>query len=249
MKKLLFVAVMAIVAAGFTACGNSAPKANLKTDVDTMSYAIGMAQTQGLKDYLVGSLGVDTAYMSEFIKGLNEGVNAGDNAKKAAYYAGIQIGQQISNRMVKGINREVFGDDSTKTISLKNFMSGFISGTTGKKALMTMDQAQLLAQAKMQQIKAREMMKTYGPNKEAGEKFLKENATKEGVKTLDNGVQYKVLTEGTGAVPSDTSLVKVNYEGRLIDTKGVEARYIRLYSRGSSYSGMNRYIEVEAWGK
>ena len=54
MKKLLFVAVMAIVAAGFTACGNSAPKANLKTDVDTMSYALGMSQTQGLKDYLVG---------------------------------------------------------------------------------------------------------------------------------------------------------------------------------------------------
>ena len=65
MKKLLFVAVMAIVAAGFTACGNSAPKANLKTDVDTMSYALGMSQTQGLKDYLVNSLGVDTAYMGE----------------------------------------------------------------------------------------------------------------------------------------------------------------------------------------
>ena len=99
MKKLMFVAVMAIVVAGFTACGNSAPKANLKTDVDTMSYALGMAQTQGLKDYLVNSLGVDTAYMSEFIKGLNEGVNAGENSKKAAYYAGIQIGQQISTRM------------------------------------------------------------------------------------------------------------------------------------------------------
>ena len=159
MKKLLFVAVMAIVAAGFTACGNSAPKANLKTDVDTMSYALGMSQTQGLKDYLVNSLGVDTAYMGEFIKGLNEGVNAGENAKKAAYYAGIQIGQQISTRMVKGINREVFGDDSTKTISMKNFMSAFISGTTGKKGLMTMDQAQLIAQSKMREIKAREMMK------------------------------------------------------------------------------------------
>ena len=84
---------MAIVAAGFTACGNGTPKANLKSDVDSMSYAIGMAQTQGLKDYLVERLGVDTAYMGEFIKGLNEGANAGDNKKKAAYYAGIQIGQ------------------------------------------------------------------------------------------------------------------------------------------------------------
>ncbi len=223
----MFVAVMAIVAAGFTACGNSAPRASLKTDVDTMSYAIGMAQTQGLKDYLVNSLGVDTAYMGEFIKGLNEGVNAGENAKKAAYYAGIQIGQQISTRMVKGINREVFGDDSTKSISMKNFMAAFISATTGKKSLMTMDQAQLIAQSKMREIKSREMMKTYGPNKEAGEKFLKENATKEGVKMLDNGVQYKVLTEGKGAIPADTSLVKVNYEGRLIDGTVFDSSYKR----------------------
>ncbi|MBQ6377571.1 MAG: FKBP-type peptidyl-prolyl cis-trans isomerase, partial [Prevotella sp.] len=107
MKKLMFVAVMAMVAAGFTACGNSTPRASLKSDVDTLSYAIGMAQTQGLKEYLVGNMGVDTAYISEFIKGLNEGVNAGDNKKKAAYYAGIQIGQQISNRMMKGINHEL----------------------------------------------------------------------------------------------------------------------------------------------
>ena len=227
MKKLMFVAAMAIVAAGFTACGNSTPKASLKTDVDTMSYAIGMAQTQGLKDYLVGSLGVDTAYMSEFIKGLNEGVNAGDNKKKAAYYAGIQIGQQISTRMIKGINHEVFGDDSTKTISMKNFMAGFISGTTGKGGLMTVDSAQVVAQALMQTIKAKEMEKTYGPNKEAGEKFLAANAKKDGVKTLPSGVQYKVIKEGTGAIPADTSLVKVHYEGRLLNDSIFDSSYKR----------------------
>ena len=227
MKKLLFVAVMAIVAAGFTACGNSTPRASLKNDVDTLSYAIGMAQTQGLKEYLVGNMGVDTAYISEFIKGLNEGVNAGDNKKKAAYYAGIQIGQQISNRMMKGINNELFGEDSTKTISLKNFMAGFIGAVTGKKGLMTMDEAQETAQRKMQEIKARELEKTYGANKEAGEKFLAENAKKEGVKTLPSGVQYKVIKEGTGAIPSDTSLVKVNYEGRLVNDTIFDSSYKR----------------------
>ena len=227
MKKITFAAVAAVAAVMISSCGNSTPRASLKNEVDTMSYAIGMAQTQGLKDYLVNSLGVDTAYMSEFIKGLNEGVNAGENSKKAAYYAGIQIGQQISTRMVKGINREVFGEDSTKSISMKNFMAAFIGATTGKKTLMTMDQAQLIAQSKMREIKAREMMKTYGPNKEAGEKFLKENAKKEGVKTLDNGIQYKVLTEGTGAIPADTSLVKVNYEGRLIDGTVFDSSYKR----------------------
>jgi len=227
MKKLSIVAAMAIVAAGFTACGNGTPKASLKSDVDSMSYAIGMAQTQGLKDYLVERLGVDTAYMGEFIKGLNEGANAGDNKKKAAYYAGIQIGQQIANQMVKGINHEVFGEDSTKTISMKNFMAGFISGTTGKQGIMTIEQAQTVAQEKMQVIKAREMEKTYGPNKEEGEKFLAANAKKEGVKTLESGVQYKVLKEGTGIVPADTSLVKVHYEGRLLNDSVFDSSYKR----------------------
>ena len=227
MKKLMYVAAMAIVAAGFTACGNSAPKASLKSDVDTMSYAIGLAQTQGLKEYLVGSLGVDTAYMAEFIKGLNEGANAGDDKKKAAYYAGIQIGQQISNQMVKGINHELFGDDSTKSISLKNFMAGFVAGTIGKGGLMTVDSASQVAQEMMRTIKAKNMEKEFGGNKKAGEKFLAENAKKEGVKVLPSGVQYKVLKEGTGAVPADTSRVKVHYEGKTLDGKVFDSSYKR----------------------
>ncbi len=225
MKKLTVIASVAIAAATLASCGNSTPKANLKNDVDSMSYAIGMAQTQGLKEYLVYRMGIDTTYMDEFIKGINVGANAGDDKKKAAYYAGIQIGQQISTQMMKGINHEVFGNDSTQTISLKNFLAGFVSGTTGKKGLMTMDQAAQVAQLKMQQIKTRSMEKVYGKNREAGEKFLAENAKKPGVKTLPSGVQYKVIKEGSGAVPADTSKVKVHYEGRLIDGKVFESSY------------------------
>ncbi len=228
MKKFTFAAIAAVCAVMmYASCGNGAPKASLRSDVDTVSYAIGMAQTQGLKDYLVGRLGVDTAYMDEFIKGLNEGANAGDDKKKAAYYAGIQIGQQISNQMVKGINHELFGDDSTKTISLKNFMAGFISGTTGKGGLMTVDSAQQVAQEMMRAIKAKNLEKEFGPNKKAGEDFLKENAKKEDVKTLESGVQYKVIKEGTGILPKDTSRVKVHYEGRTLDGKVFDSSYKR----------------------
>jgi FKBP-type peptidyl-prolyl cis-trans isomerase FklB len=225
MKKLTFVAAMAIAAASFTACGNGTPKANLNNDVDTMSYAIGMAQTMGLKDYLVERLGVDTAYMDDFIKGLNEGANAGDDKKQSAYYAGIQIGQQIGNQMVKGINREVFGGDSTQTISLKNFLAGFISGTTGAKGLMTMEEAQQTAQTKMQQIKAKNMEKLYGDNKVAGEKYLANYKKGKDVKELKNGVLYKVIKEGSGEIPTDTSMVKVQYEGKTIDGNVFDSSY------------------------
>ena len=228
MKKFTVTALAAVAAVMmYASCDNGAPKASLKSDVDTVSYAIGMAQTQGLKEYLVGRLGVDTTYMDEFIKGLNEGANAGDDKKKAAYYAGIQIGQQISNQMVKGINHELFGEDSTKTISLKNFMAGFISGTTGKGGLMTPDSAAQVAQQLMRTIKAKNMEKEFGPNKKAGEDFLKENAKKQDVKTLKSGVQYKVIKEGTGALPKDTSLVKVHYEGKTLDGKVFDSSYKR----------------------
>lgn len=218
---------MMALAATFVGCGNSTPKADLKNDVDTFSYAMGMAQTQGLKEYLGERLGVDTTYMDDFIKGLNDGANAGDDKKKAAYYAGIQIGQQISQQMVKGINHEVFGNDSTKTISLKNFMAGFVTGTTGKKGLMTVEQASQIAQTKMVAIKTQTMEKQYGPNKAAGEKFLAANKKKAGVVTLPSGVQYKVIKEGNGPIPKDTSMVKVHYEGKTIDGNVFDSSYKR----------------------
>ena len=228
MKKFTFAAIALIVAlaASFSSCGNS-PKANLKNDIDTVSYTVGMAQSQGLKEYLVNQLGVDTTYMDAFIKGLNEGANAGDDKKTAAYYAGIQIGQQISNQMIKGLNHELFGEDSTKTISMKNFLAGFIAGTTGKKQLMTVEQAGEIAQRKIQEIKAQEAEKQYGDNKAAGEKFLAENAKKEGVKVLESGVQYKVIKEGNGEIPADSSVVVVNYEGKTIDGKVFDSSYTR----------------------
>lgn len=226
MKSLKAMAVMAIAAATFSACGNSsAPKADLKTDLDSMSYAIGYLQSQYVRQAIEQGQVVDTTYMDEFVKGINEGANAGDDKKRAAYIMGLQVGQQISSQLVKGVNREVFGDDSTKTISLKNLLAGFISGATGKKGLMTQENANQIAQSKMEAIKAKTMQKQYGPNKAAGEKFLAANKKKAGVVTLPSGLQYKVIKEGKGAIPADTTTVKVQYEGCTIDGKVFESSY------------------------
>ena len=226
MKKFSIIAAV-VLAAIMGSCTNGTPKANLKDDVDTLSYAIGIAQTQGLKEYLTQRMDVDTTYIDEFIKGLNEGANAGDNKKKAAYYAGIQIGQQISQQMIKGINYEVFGEDSINTVSLKNFMAGFIAGTTGKNALMSVEEATATAQTKMEAVKARVMEEKYGEWKKQCEDYMAEIAKKEGVKELGDGVYYEVLTEGTGAIPSDTSRVKVNYEGKLLNDTIFDSSYQR----------------------
>ena len=225
MKKVsIFMAIAA--AASLASCTAQAPKANLKTDIDSLSYSIGMAQTQGLKGYLTGRLDVDTAYMAEFIKGLNEGANK-TSKKDIAYMAGLQIGQQISNQMMKGINQELFAGDSTKTISKDNFMAGFIAGTLEKGGVMTMEAAQEYTRTAMETIKAKAMEEKYADNKAAGEKFLAENKTKEGVKTTESGLQYKVITEGKGEIPADTCKVKVYYKGTLIDGTEFDSSYKR----------------------
>ena len=69
------------------------------------------------------------------------------------------------------------------------------------------------------------MEEQYGPNKKAGEEWMAANAKKEGVKVLPSGVQYKVIKEGKGAMPKDTSLVTVNYEGRLINGTVFDSSY------------------------
>ena len=225
MKKISYFFAV-VLAAVIASCGNGTPKAELKNDIDTLSYAIGMAQTQGLRDYLT-RIGVDSAYMNEFVKGLNEGANAGDDKKKTAYYAGIQIGQQISQQMMKGINYELFGEDSTQTISLKNFMAGFVSGTLEEGGLMTVEEAQNVARTKQMEIKKAQMEKVYGPWKQENETYMAKVAKKAGLNKLDNGVYYEVIEEGKGEIPVDTSRVKVHYEGKLINDTIFDSSYQR----------------------
>ena len=216
MKKISLILAV-VVAAIMASCNQSAPTANLKSDIDTLSYAIGMSQTQGLKDYLVMRMGVDTTYVDEFLKGFYESAQASKDPKKTAYYAGIQIGQQVSQGMVKNINQMIFGQDSTQTINENNVYAGFMAAVAGKFDVMDLDSANNYVQTNMETIQNAAKEKAYAENKAAGEKFMAEVTGKDGIKELGNGVYYEVLTEGKGEVPADTCRVKVHYEGKLID--------------------------------
>ena len=220
MKKSIMVA-LALLVVGATFNSVNAQQIP-PTRIDSLSYSMGMAQTQGLKDYLVKQMKVDVNQTDDFVKGLKEGVNAGDDKQKAAYYAGLQIGQQIVRQMKPGINKELFGDDTNKSISMDQFMAGFISGYTGKDGLMSMDDAQKLAQRLMDEVKTEALLEKYGDNKKAGEDFMAAQAKlakkkKSGIVVLPSGLMYKVLTKGNGPVAKATDKVKVKYEGRLID--------------------------------
>ncbi len=223
MKKLVVMAAGAAVI--LASCNGGTPKANLKSDVDSLSYEIGLSNSRGVKDYLSQRLGVDTAYLDEFIKGVKEGAQAGEDKKKAARYAGIQIGQQLGTQMLKGINYEIYGEDSTKSISLKNLVAGFVAGTREKNMIMSHEEAFKKSQVLVDKLKSETLEKSFGPNKKAGEEFIAKKAKEADVKQLPGGTLYKVLKEGNGPIPADTSKVHVSYEGRLINGEVFDSSY------------------------
>lgn len=225
MKKVLFVAAaVAMSAMTFTACNNGG-SANLSNDVDSLAYSLGVGQADGLKQYMTMQLGVDSAYLDEFIKGMKEGAVNESNPKKEAYMKGLEVGKQVQ-QMAKGLTGEVYGNDSTQSVDVNKIIAGLVAGLKGK-ADMTSEEALKNFNEKLEPIREANLMKQYGENKEAGEKYMAENAKKEGVVTLKSGVQYKVLVAGTGALPTDSSIVKVNYEGKLINGEVFDSSYER----------------------
>ncbi len=109
--------------------------------------------------------------------------------------AGLQVGQMVSKQWVEGFNQQIFGNDSTQSISRENLLAGFVAGVIGKGGAMDMMKAQEYMRTQMDAIKEKATAEKYADNKAAGEKFLAENKAKEGVITTPSGLQYKIITK------------------------------------------------------
>ena len=84
------------------------------------------------------------------------------------------------------------------------------------------------------------MMAKTNAEKAAGAKFLEENKKKPGVITLPSGLQYEIITKGTGAIPKATDTVKANYVGTLTDGKEFDNSYKRNEALTIPVSGVIR---------
>ena len=228
MKKLMVIALALVAGASFYTADAAKKKTKvvepvapveqpvqLVTSSDSVSYAGGMSVTNGLIPFLIQQQGVDTTYMADFIRGFKEMVKAGTDPKIKAYAAGMEIAGQVRDRMIPGMSKDF--TDSPDSIVADLFYRGFADALTKDSTLFTQTAAETYFRQKHEADMAAKQEKLYGPNREAGRKFLEENAKRDSVVTLPSGLQYQVLVKGEGEVPQASDRVKVNYEGRLID--------------------------------
>lgn len=133
-------------------------------------------------------------------------------ADPVGYFLGMSVGQQMAQQ---GFKSEDF--------SGAGFAAGINDALAGNDASLTDEQMQQVAQKIESILRTRqeemvaEMRKLGAANLEKSNLFLEENAKKEGVKTLASGLQYMVITAGTGKSPVAEDTVRVHYTGKLID--------------------------------
>lgn len=192
--------------------------------IDTFSYALGIENTLGLKQYLVNQKGIDTAYIADFAKGFYETEFSEADKREKARLAGIEIRMQVEKNIYPNLVKAI--NDSIDILKKDLFVQGFIDGITGANTLQV-DSTKELVKKQMEYYRKVNAERKYGANRIAGEEFLKKNLKVKGVKQTESGLQYRVIRMGSGAKPLATDRVKVHYEGRLIDGTEFDSSYKR----------------------
>jgi FKBP-type peptidyl-prolyl cis-trans isomerase FklB len=189
----------------------------LKTQLESLNYAFGLANGKGIKDYYLAadSANADSlkVKIASLLKGLNDGLKGDADQSNAEL---TELGKNIGSALKEQTKSGLMGD-STLKVDIDIIKQGLVNGLKGSEIQMTAPEAQMYLQTTMQKIQAQQMEKQYGANKTAGEQFLATNKSKAGVITTASGLQYEVIKKGNGPIPTETSRVKVHYHGTLID--------------------------------
>lgn len=130
----------------------------------------------------------------------------------------------------QGNNMTGFFKAQSVELDTNTVVEAFKAGFSGAKPVLTEQEIHQTLSELQKNIAAKQaegMKETAEKNKKAGEAFLAENKKKEGVITLPDGLQYKVLKEGAGKTPKATDKVQVNYRGTLIDGREFDSSYKR----------------------
>lgn len=199
---------------------------SVNTKADSVAYAFGIWQGSSLKQYATQRLEIKESEMDSFVDGIISRVSSDPNDEtKKAFLGGEQIGSQLFE-MAERVQGDFAMPGTDEKIDVKVIAAGIIDAL-GERGTMQPESAGDFFNKTIESRKEAIREAKWGENRRDGERFLELNKQDKGVVVLPSGLQYKVLTQGTGEKPTSTSRVKVNYEGRLIDGTVFDSSYKR----------------------
>ena len=164
---------------------------------------------------------INAPKLNEFIKGMKDAINLDE---ESAYAHGLSIGVQFSQQMLAQFNTMLYGEDSDTKANTDQLLAGLISTLKNQGLAISKEDANILVQSEFEKAQAQQMERQeedlqvqYESAIAEGDAYMAENAKRDEVVTLPSGLQYEVITKGSGAVPASTDQVKVHYHGTLID--------------------------------
>lgn len=184
---------------------------------DTLSYAAGMSMTRGLDEYLANQFGVTSAQMPDFLRGLRQGIDNRKDSAFAAYVAGLLISSQVDKTMLPNVASKFEG--TSAPINPDVFYKGFVAALAKDSTVLKQATAEEIFEKKEVELKAQKDAEIKSKN----EAYLAENKKKEGIVTMANGLQYRIIKKGDGPMPTEADRVQVIYEGKTIDGKVFDA--------------------------
>lgn len=189
-------------------------------DGKDFSYAMGVAESESLKAYLMQREGLDSLQVLQAAQALETSLQLSEAERKKAlaYAAGLKIAMMNEATVVPSLNQSATGKKDTTYTDLATFTRGLCDGLTQRNSISA-DSARKVADQQINYYR-QEL-------KRANVAFLTNNAKMKGVKVLPSGLQYRVITQGKGAVANDTTDVEVHYEGKLIDGTIFDSSYQR----------------------
>lgn len=214
MKKIISsVAILSAMILA-TSCVNNA-NIEVKTSADSLAYAAGVVNSDGLVEHITTRLMIDAEYLPQVLDGIKESF-ASDSPAEDAKNLGRQLGSQLKNQILPYINESIYpaGNDS---LNSDIFLAAFIAAVNEEETLMDAAAANAYFMSESDKVRKANMSSAYADNKLAGESFLEANKAVAGVQVTESGLQYKVEKMGKGKKPSATDKVKVHYHGTLID--------------------------------
>lgn len=224
----LLVAVTLFIVAS---CGEKSNKSiALNTYNDTLAYSAGVYMARTLPTIIQEELGVESADVDDFLRGVYDGFPKSNDSKSIAYSRGLGIGANAMD-MLEQANKVICRNDTINKLNPELFIEGVIASVKGQGAMENGEAIDCVNSCRY---------------RGDSDKFMHMNSTRDGVVSLPSGLQYKIIKQGNGAIAKVGDTVSCIYKGTFTNGRVFDSSRVAVveFSVDAVIPGFSQALQI-----